>query len=755
MREHHLGNLPRKHTFTRREFLEVAGGVTGLGLLGYAINKLRLQGFLPPTAEAAPTVKPPAAIVPTNVPTAIPTEKPSPTATLKSTEIPTPSPDQLTQFADPPTMSNINGLYLGEVEGKKFGMMKPYDTRIITLYNPKDEARKITKPDGTVIDAIAPRGFGIDPDYLNTYFKVPNDKSGITVGSTPDGVPVKLENDIWKTGTGEVFIPFITAQPKTEAVYQVIDKGKIQELDITGKTVGAARSMFETPSTLAQRLKTNDPDNLIFKSIIPAQVVAVEMNPNGSLRFIQKELKPTASNPSRQIAAIHEIDFLAPAEDLTNNETAKRAIDEFAAALAAAGVAISASEILKRGFTAMRVEGADPTDKAGIKKKNYDIAVVTIDDKQAGGEYPLMIKKEGGEWKSANFADMAKIAGIEVVARKSNADSAMLETTTAIIMEIGDVYGTYNAKFDWTKVTSDWDSVKKDLLQGKIPFESELFERNKVSWVQQDIRFSQDNNMRFIGDSLFYPSFLQNPAIKDLPPEKQKEIIFFTAAAKLLAFPQISKIDLATEIAAFQMFRSDEFNGPFAKLGGADFLVELAAFAKQIKPDIKLMMTEDMIIDGRTDIADFNNHYRLFFNLLRDLKTKNALVDGVKFEDTLWVGSPPTEQSILKPISEAKALGYEIEAPDLIVGIGAKNPIWTNWPARVKTGTQEEMNKQQAMTYGLVLNSYLKAGIKSFGFHSVTYDKDWLKADSNIFDQSGNPKLAEFELMKVVSDSLQ
>jgi len=306
---------------------------------------------------------------------------------------------------NPGKSSIIEGLNVGEVTpGNTVGMVPGYETTgINTLYDPNDPPTTITKPNGEEIEAIPPRAFGIDQDQLITLFRANKNERGEMVGEY-NGTSVTLKNGIWRAPTGETFIPFIKAEPGTDAVFIVMDaNGDIQKVDITGKAIDPPTPMFETPQAIASRMKFKNAD----------KVVGVEMNKNGSLAFITEEARPTEKDPNRMVQIVNEVAFLGEPEDLSKNAAAEASAVAFSGALLGAGITLAAEEI-KREFTVMRVEGLDPTDPTKQKKKNYDIATVAVDDAKVGGDYPLMIKNEGGEWKPTSFKNLADLNGLAV-----------------------------------------------------------------------------------------------------------------------------------------------------------------------------------------------------------------------------------------------------------------------------------------------------------------------------------------------------
>lgn len=336
----------------------------------------------PPTAEQIDNV--------TAQATALPTELNPITATstppaLESVPAPT---DSSTEFP-----STIDGLYIGEVTpGNIVGMIPKYEsTGINTIYNPNDPTQTYNTADGQV-EEIPPRAFGIDQSQLKKLFNAQEVKNGkgevIEInGTSLEGAAITLKNGVWKAATGETFIPFIKAEPNTDAVYLVMDaNGQLQKVDIAGKTIDAPRPMFEAPQDIAKRMGFEKAD----------QVVDVEMNKNGSLSFITKEARPTEKDQNRIVQIVNEVAFIGEPEKLEEN----KAIVDTAKYLTSHTPDIS-PEALLENIEIMRSVGTD--------QKEYDVVVSTISRETKPTSYSLVMRGSiDGEWVEASLGSLSK-----------------------------------------------------------------------------------------------------------------------------------------------------------------------------------------------------------------------------------------------------------------------------------------------------------------------------------------------------------
>lgn len=430
--------------------------------------------------------------------------------------------------------------------------------------------------------------------------------------------------------------------------------------------------------------------------------------------------------------------------------TTMQSVDKFTNALKNVGVDITPEQIHAQGLKIYTLTAKNGTP--------FKISAVFIDpdSSQTGelleGNYPLMIETAEG-WDPATLADFSRIANMDIVSRASMNEKAEIDTLTSIKMEIGDTESLFYSDFNWSQVVENWDEVYKQLIEGKLPFDEDLFNPSVVNNINGQIEEAKVHNMRFVGDVLFPLSFSQDPATRDLSPEDQIKIIFYKGAAKLIKFPEITEIDLEAEITATQIWQDPSyFQIPFEKLGGSKFLADYAKFIKQVKPSIKLNITEDnILIDEKTSANSDNellNHRIEFMALLKDLRSFDAPIEGVKLENAFWTHSYPSEGDVINTLQEIQSLGYEISAPDMIVCPGKVSPLYEGWTETVPLNPGETEDQRRMEIYATVFKGYLNAGAISFGFHSLTDGEGWLGDNCNIYDNNGMPKMDYYVLLK-------
>lgn len=331
---------------------------------------------------------------------------------------PTPAAPEVisTAESDNGQPSIIDGLNMGEVTpGNYIGMVPQYETTgINTYYDPNDSPEQLVKEDGSIVEAIPPRAYGVDQSQLKSLFGVNPDAEDGVVGNY-NGAPVTLKNGIWTSETGDVCIPFSRVYKEQKAALAMTAGGEFQKVNVvTGEKIGSKFPMFQTPTETAIRLKKeatdNDPENITYKDVIPENVVGVEMNKYGSLNFIQPEARAIKGDlkNTKQVKIIHEVDFLGKAEDLLQNAVVLNSADRIAQEMVKKGKGTTKEELMTNGAEVKRIAGVD---KDG-KPKNYDVVTIKTDGKTT--EYPLAIlNRETGSQEKVDMNKLFDMVGMD------------------------------------------------------------------------------------------------------------------------------------------------------------------------------------------------------------------------------------------------------------------------------------------------------------------------------------------------------
>lgn len=407
------------------------------------------------------------------------------------------------------------------------------------------------------------------------------------------------------------------------------------------------------------------------------------------------------------------------------------------------GVEMEASQLTDK----IRQNGDKFTQTKNINGTSYLFVVVN--------NTPIAMQENSGKWKKATFAKIASKLGLTVTVRLNlHSDEVVPQIATTLQMEYGDTYELYNDNFDWSKITSNWDDIQSKLLQDTIPYQNEIFNENGFGYGQitEQVQYAQKHNLEYKGDCLFAPlHFYRHETYNKLSPDEQKKILFFMAAAKLIKFPEIKTIALECELIAWELWGDNpaENQKRFQNLGGADFLVEFANFVKQVKPDVKLIIIEDLIYYNcpcYKNLYDgiYQQQDKMFFELLAELKEKNAPIDEAMTENNMWIFAPPDREFIANTLQKIKDSGYDIAASETIVGVENYPPYSEGYIPPITMTPVDYPYQKQAEIYAMLLDVTLSQGAKNFGFGSAS------DGTGDIFDENQKPKIAYYETLRVL-----
>lgn len=393
------------------------------------------------------------------------------------------------------------------------------------------------------------------------------------------------------------------------------------------------------------------------------------------------------------------------------------------------------------------------TQTKKINGVNYSFIVVN--------DVPIVMRSENSKWEKATFAELARVKGLRVTVRKdAYSDEVIPQIGTSLMLQVGNE-SLFNADFDWSQITSNWDEVQSQLLKGKIPYQDEIYNTTDfypTYWNYFDqVEYANTHHMEVDGDGVYdYWFFEKIPTLNSFTLEEQKEILFFMAAAKVLQFPEIMRVDVAGELIAHKLYGpTPQIVARYQELGGTAFLADLAKFLKQVRPDLKLRITEDLIKYNCLSYQDsyggiYTQQYDDFFAFLQELSELQAPIDEVMIENNMWIYTPPDREFIDETLKKILDLGFEISTPDTVVGIDEFPPYMDSIPQVTLTPITEDMTvyEKQSEIYALVLDAYLDAGAENFGFGSA------VSGTGDIYDDSLMPKLAYYAVVKTLYEHL-
>ena len=190
----------------------------------------------------------------------------------------------------------------------------------------------------------------------------------------------------------------------------------------------------------------------------------------------------------------------------------------------------------------------------------------------------------------------------------------------------------------------------------------------------------------------------------------------------------------------------------FTNLGGKQVIIDVARWAKQADPSIKLVLAEDHVMENR--FYDLQPKLNIsLFDFLRRVKAENIPIDGVAIENNLWIYNPPDKAYMISILKQISDLGFYNATPETTVITSLDYPIWEG---KVATPiTVDDPLMAQAVLYQTVLEAYLEVGTNSFGFGDMADDFSWYtympgNAEATVFDQNNNPKPAYYALLKTL-----
>jgi len=190
----------------------------------------------------------------------------------------------------------------------------------------------------------------------------------------------------------------------------------------------------------------------------------------------------------------------------------------------------------------------------------------------------------------------------------------------------------------------------------------------------------------------------------------------------------------------------------YSELGGRKIIIDVFIWAKEANPSVKLYIVDEPILDTNNDAVRQN--VANFLQLLEYLKKIGTPIDGVETENNFWIYAPPNKQNMKTLLSQIKDKGYEIVAPEMVVAISDKFPVWPERPRTVQSISNKLV--AQAEIYRETLEAYLEVGCSQFGLFSGTdaitlfTEIGYPDAESEILDKNYQPKPAYYSLWDVL-----
>ena len=471
-------------------------------------------------------------------------------------------------------------------------------------------------------------------------------------------------------------------------------------------------------------------------------------------------LKPTLIESLTLTPSKTPIETLIP--PIETLSATRESVSQFSRAIQKAGINITVEQILQQGLKIQSI--------SGLNGKQYEIATTHLDPdpNQKGealeGDYPLMFKMEKGEWEKAAFRSLADAGNISLAAPIKNqyldkpgyAEIIKQNVNKVLITEDLSTLNVFR-NFDrdtWQKVLDNWDEIKKQLDDGVVPSGYD-YDWNSSKTV---IDFAKKNNMAIKAQCLLFASDLPDAIFKsNFTPEQLSKILEFTVKVKILQYKgQIQEWDVSDEALMNIVYMNADGNELygfwFRNLGGEQAIIDVASWAKQADPSIKLVLTEDHVMEQK--FGNLQPHLNKdLFNFLKRVKQENVPIDGVDIENNLWIYNPPEKAYMKQTLKQIADLGFYIATSEATITTSEKHPTWYEQPAPPIKVT--DPLKAQAALYQATLEAYLESGANGFGFGDLSDQYSWLvqyhgDASAMVLDSSNNPKLAYYAISRTI-----
>ncbi|MGB9845841.1 MAG: endo-1,4-beta-xylanase, partial [Methanothermobacter tenebrarum] len=312
----------------------------------------------------------------------------------------------------------------------------------------------------------------------------------------------------------------------------------------------------------------------------------------------------------------------------------------------------------------------------------------------------------------------------------------------------------YNQNFDWKKVLVNWDEVNDQIRNGKIPFDTEIFDKVWLDRTDRLLSFAKRHKLPVAGSGfLFWSSDIPEFIYKGgFAPEERRKLFEFMAKAKVLRFrEQITEWTVTSEIAASELWGPDQFKQLYRQLGSRKFISDLFFWAREINPESRLVLAEDHILDVNNDA-----HRQLstrFFELLADLKQYGTPIDAIDLENNFWIYAPPNREEMIMKLKQLQEMGFSIAAPETIIAVSEVWPLWKERPRTVNSIANETL--AQAQIAADMTSAYLKVN-GEIGFFSGTDYITWFneighpEATPEILDDKMQPKAAYYAVLSEI-----
>jgi len=410
----------------------------------------------------------------------------------------------------------------------------------------------------------------------------------------------------------------------------------------------------------------------------------------------------------------------------------KQAIAEFIQAFQSASMDITSDQLLQKGLEIRTITSKD--------KKQSDVAFIHVESslqfsETLAGNYPLMIKTGGGEWKEATIGDLATTQGVLVRALYAWDDKFALEI-----------------------LKNQFNGL---ILDGGLHWKWLLAKKGKLDFYGPDIirDYAIKNNLPIQGNHLIWGSYehLSDWLIDGNFSKSELTDLMLSVSGEVVKRYK-GTVDVWSVLNEYGYNPSSDF---WYQKFGEDFSAFEDVFVQThtIDPNAKLIFNSDGIIPGLSYYEP--SRADLFWKFINHALENNIPLHGVGIEGhwsapdfvNLQTGEINNENIEAIRIFAKKAKSMNLDV------------LQTEGDIRLNTFSASipmaERFRYQGMVGEAITNALLEEGVKSIGWFGVR--NSWLESaewggaryeESNplLFDKEGNKKPLYYGVLRAFVD---
>lgn len=396
---------------------------------------------------------------------------------------------------------------------------------------------------------------------------------------------------------------------------------------------------------------------------------------------------------------------------------------------------------------------------------------------------PLAMRGSDGQWQEATMAKLSELSGVTFEFSRSGAPDNHYSDYEGVLKKTAgrgsnftfpgemDTCRIFNdfSKEDWNGIIADWDEIKKELDEGKVP---EKFPYrwngvyNLINFVKKYVEAPQFRGQHLVelqlpSYCLLADSIVRAKEEQGFSNDDMLKILEFVVRTRVIKFPEVAKWDAEDEMIAANVEAntggdsSKRFWNNSTGLKPAELTTLVAAWIKQSNPQAKVYVVEDVIFEDKYVRAQLN--IVEFDNYVNSLHEANVQVDGIISENNFWIFAPPDMKYISQKIDDWNSFGFEIGGAETMIITGDD---MINDSARPRTAEVTDRNFAQAELYRELLTLYLSKGIANFGFGGIDDYNAWTNdvglPDANplLFDGEFRAKPSYYAIVQVLYENL-